>query len=89
MGSRVYSPTQLESPAKRWTLRLRYLMVVVGYGTIAQKSVHREVLSMKMDAETLAKVRRAFEDYKAEVDAAPLSQRSKHTYTLYPDMFIR
>ena len=44
---------------------------------------------MKVDSETLAKVRRAFEDYKDEVDAAPLSDRSKHTYTLYPDMFIR
>ena len=44
---------------------------------------------MKVDSETLAKIKRAFEAYKTEVYAAPLADTSKRSYTHYPDYFIR
>ena len=43
----------------------------------------------KVSQDSLQQVLRALERYEAEVNAAPLTRSTKHTYILHADHFVR
>lgn len=43
----------------------------------------------KVSHDILQRVRAALERYQAEVDAAPLTRSTKHTYILHAEHFVR
>ena len=43
----------------------------------------------EVSQDSLAQVLRALESYESEVNAAPLTRSTKHTYILHADHFVR